>query len=269
MRIVHHRTETDFTIISNEIVRDTRLSYRALGVLLYLLSRPDGWHTNALQLSRERKEGRDALLTALDEIEEAGYLWRPRSQDEQGRWRTDWHVFDRPSPKPENPDSGEPDSGEPDSGSQASRTRTESKNRDQELLAPDGATDEEAEPALFPGSSLPAVSTKARRRDQLFEALMVVAGVDLADIPPSARGAYNRARADLAAVGATPEEVIRRGAIFRATWPDIRLTPTALARRWAEVGAYVPNSTAHAVRMQAEQHDLIARMRALDEREAM
>lgn len=72
-----------------------------------------------------------------------------------------------------------------------------------------------------------------RRRDELWEALLGACGIS-GPIPASARGAYNRAVADLRDLGVTPADIRARARVFRLRWPSASLTPTALARRWAE-----------------------------------
>lgn len=136
------RASRDFTIIRNDVLRDDRLSYRARGLLAVILSRPDNWRTDAVGLQREGTEGREAIRSALRELEIAGYIVRQRLQDERGRWRqvamvyetpTYQEAFDLASNDDGFPATGNPASGEPASGVLgAKETSTEKKNRDEE-----------------------------------------------------------------------------------------------------------------------------------------
>jgi hypothetical protein len=95
-------------------VRDKRLSYRARGVLLRLLSNADGFSMTSIDLAEEGIEGRDAIRKALAELESAKYMVKIREQTEKGFWVTKTYIFDAPQndaedenqshlPKPEKP----------------------------------------------------------------------------------------------------------------------------------------------------------------------
>ena len=107
------RPAGNFTVIRNEVLRDTRLSYRSRGVLAAILSRPDNWRTSALQLSREGAEGRDAVLTALNELETFGYLARRQVRLDDGTLDWEQIVYDSPTT------AGLSGAGSPNSDSQA------------------------------------------------------------------------------------------------------------------------------------------------------
>jgi predicted transcriptional regulator len=78
------------------LLQDERISYRAAGVLTHLLSLPNDWRTNADKLAAPRKEGRDAVETALRELEAVGYLARRRVQYKTGQWGWVWLSGDDP-----------------------------------------------------------------------------------------------------------------------------------------------------------------------------
>ena len=90
------RIERDFTILPNRALRDPHLSYRARGVLAYVLSMPDNWRTNAETLARQGLEGRDAIRAAINELISSGYARRVKAQDQRGQFTTELHFYDYP-----------------------------------------------------------------------------------------------------------------------------------------------------------------------------
>lgn len=103
MRIVRSRPTVEWTQIPNAVARDHRLSWRARGLLLELLSFPPGWETSidrlvqdAARHSNGATEGRDAMRTAARELKNVGYLIEHKSQDGRGRWRTELELTDAP-----------------------------------------------------------------------------------------------------------------------------------------------------------------------------
>lgn len=93
------RPRAQYTTISNALIRDGSLSLRARGLLIQLLSHTDGWRTDSVSLSKVNPEGRDAIRTALKELEKARYLVRIKWNDSKGHWNTDSFVFDEPVPE--------------------------------------------------------------------------------------------------------------------------------------------------------------------------
>ena len=92
------RPESNWTQIRNGIIDDHRITFKATAVLIYILSKPDNWRTSTRHLSTVKKEGIDAVRTAMTELECAGYVQRGRYQDETGKWCYDTLVYDIPQP---------------------------------------------------------------------------------------------------------------------------------------------------------------------------
>lgn len=85
-----------FTSVPNEWARDNRLSYRARGILVTLLSHREGWHSSVEAIAREGVEGRDAVRTAIHELEAVGYLVRERGRDEQRKYTGGTYLVKSP-----------------------------------------------------------------------------------------------------------------------------------------------------------------------------
>ena len=75
----------DFTVMSNYHLRDVTLSNRACGLLSRILSLPDDWNFSASGLASLSRDGRDAVMSELKELEKAGYLKRRTVRDGSGR----------------------------------------------------------------------------------------------------------------------------------------------------------------------------------------
>ncbi len=83
------------------------MSFRARGILAAILSRPDDWRTSSETLAQQSggREGRDAIRTALKELEACGYLIRRKEKHPKtGQFSTNYYVFD----EPQNTDDGYP-----------------------------------------------------------------------------------------------------------------------------------------------------------------
>lgn len=70
----------DFTMVHNAALRDRRLTRRARGLLVEVLSRRAGFGISEASLVAAGPEGRDAVRKALRELEEHGYLHREQAR---------------------------------------------------------------------------------------------------------------------------------------------------------------------------------------------
>lgn len=105
------RPDSGFVQIRNEVARDARLSYKARGILVDVLSRPDNWRTSADALAATGPDGRTAVLSGLRELREHGYIQTIQQRAEDGTFATISLVYDVPQtlvPKSENPQSDNP-----------------------------------------------------------------------------------------------------------------------------------------------------------------
>lgn len=246
-RIVRSKREKHFLVVDNALLRDARLSFRARGLLVFLLSYPDNWTTDGAALAEHSREGRDALRTALGELETAGYLVRMKQQDERGRWSTTSVIYDTPrqngnaqvTPTTGNPPVGSPAPGFPASVNQAVTT----KELGEELTTwrPLRERGEVSNPQ-------PVENPKTHQRDEIWDTLLEVCAIDAANLTTTARGAVNRAVKELKGVDATPAQVRGCAQTFRKLWPGIKLTPSALVKHWATASGPRHPSTPQAAR---------------------
>lgn len=94
-----------FVVLPNAAVNDPRLSFRARGLLAYMLARPPGWRYNAERLARETTEGRDAVSVALRELARLGYYRATRIRQPSGTFLMVTEVAATPDLLPP-PDTG-------------------------------------------------------------------------------------------------------------------------------------------------------------------
>jgi len=92
------RPHHNFTVVHNELIEDDRLTWKARGLLVYLLSKPDHWRTTGAYLASQSPEGLHSVRAGLQELERAGYIRRIRKQNTRGQWSTYTVVFDKPQP---------------------------------------------------------------------------------------------------------------------------------------------------------------------------
>ena len=96
--------ENQFTQIHNAWVRDPKITYKAKGLLTYLLSHEVGYTITIGQIIRESGDGKQSVRSALEELIKAGYLETKRTTDARGyNAGLAYFIKDPTKPKSENP----------------------------------------------------------------------------------------------------------------------------------------------------------------------
>ncbi len=95
--MIRRSKKKSFTKVSNTIVNDERLSLKAKGLMVYLLSKPDTWKFYQETIVKDTSDGVKAVRSAIKELEENGYLVRKRTRDEKGGFaKLEWIVIEEP-----------------------------------------------------------------------------------------------------------------------------------------------------------------------------
>jgi hypothetical protein len=94
----YKRLNHDYTVTTNNILK-AGLSLRAIGLYLYILSKPDGWDFSISGTSTQLVESRDVIRTAIHELEKSGFLVRSQNK-EKGKFASGiWIITDEPDVK--------------------------------------------------------------------------------------------------------------------------------------------------------------------------
>ncbi len=92
-----HKRENPYVIIDKTGINDVRLSWKARGLLCYLLSKPNDWKINVKHLTGQGPDGERATRSGLKELEKLGYMVTKPVRDDKGRI-TEWehNIFEVP-----------------------------------------------------------------------------------------------------------------------------------------------------------------------------
>ena len=106
MTIIRREHTKNYTTIGNDCFLDETLSAESLGVLCFLISKPNDWRVMPAALANRFKCGRDRIYRILNELSDAGYVIRTRVRDEDTKaWKaTEYVIRDERGPRTENPD---------------------------------------------------------------------------------------------------------------------------------------------------------------------
>lgn len=221
-RLAKYQTDDPFTRVPNTAVNDPGLDLKSRGLLLLMLSLPDDWVFRERNLAEKAGVGREQVRTAMGTLIEAGYVRRRREASDGKPPVLITEVYDTPQNAAE---VGKAEVGKPD--------HREPRPLSNEELKETKKTTKAAAPT-------------ARPRNELWDALTEECGWT-EQLTKSQRGRVAAAVKELREVGATPDEVRKRARNYRAKYPNVDITPTAISANWAAISGIGPGpSGAHA-----------------------
>ena len=98
MAVMRVEKNQNYTTMSNYHLQDTRLTLKAIGLLSKILSLPDDWDYTVAGLASICKEGKDAVRSALEELETAGYIERRQTHAADGSFAgNEYIVYESPA----------------------------------------------------------------------------------------------------------------------------------------------------------------------------
>lgn len=226
------RREPGFVQVENATIRDARLSFRARGLLAFMLSFPDDWQHRAADVeAASEHEGREAIRTGLKELEALGYRTRTKIQQGDGTWITQIVLREVPltdDRKPVGRSTGEP----------VGRTSLEDGHEDGHEDR-DPASQDPAQPSLL-GEDLPPLKVRKKSaRDLLADAL----GKVYPFVTDGERQRVGMVATKLAKLKPqpTPEEVERRARWARQEYE--KGTVFAVEKNWTLIGERLGSRT--------------------------
>ena len=96
--IFRNRHSSNFTILSNDMINDKTLSFKARGLLVFMLSRPANWKFYSSEIeSHSDRDGGTSISSGIKELIKAGYVSRTQTKNEAGQWEEcAWDVWETP-----------------------------------------------------------------------------------------------------------------------------------------------------------------------------
>lgn len=85
-----------YTIMSNYHLKDRSLTYKAKGLLSFMLSLPDDWDYSLKGLCVISKESRDGIRSILKELQEHHYLEIEKTRGDKGYFEYNYLIYEIP-----------------------------------------------------------------------------------------------------------------------------------------------------------------------------
>ncbi len=103
------KIDTPFTQIPNKLLT-SGLTMKAIGIYVFMRSKPDGWNFTLISMAQQMVEGVDAVSSGIKELRNSGWIEYEKHSDGTGEYFLNIEVFgkDIEEPKRDNPKLGKP-----------------------------------------------------------------------------------------------------------------------------------------------------------------
>ena len=133
-KITRKAGRKQWVIIDKTAAHDASLSWKAKGLLLYMLSMPDDWSFYVSELKSHATDGRDSTASGLKELEKAGYLVKTKRRDSKGKFQGyDYNLFETPLPENGKPENGNPENGKPETNKDLLKLSTDNTKKEEAI----------------------------------------------------------------------------------------------------------------------------------------
>lgn len=96
MPVFRVQKSKNYTVMSNYHLKDKNISFKAKGMLSFMLSLPDDWDYSISGLCAISKEGTKSIKSILKELEENKYLQIRQGRNSKGNFEYEYLIFERP-----------------------------------------------------------------------------------------------------------------------------------------------------------------------------
>jgi len=84
-------------VVPNALLQDPSLSYRDIGLLVWMLSKPQNWKFSYEGMLAERStDGKSAIQAGVKNLKSAGYLRIEKKRNKGRLTESIWYVYDSP-----------------------------------------------------------------------------------------------------------------------------------------------------------------------------
>jgi hypothetical protein len=202
-RIIRVANREQFVVVLTKTAQDDTLSWKARGILIYLLSLPDNWQIYVSDLINRAPDKETSVRTGLKELEKAGYLTKQRTRDSKGKITgTEWIIHEKAEVQPygENPHVEKP--------------HVENPHVENQGLINKNLTKEVSETKNNLTKDTPSLRSGGHR-----EMVQAIENLTLLDMKiRSNAGQIVRLAKELLTAGYTPEHVTQFGELWKTDW---------------------------------------------------